>query len=98
MSIGKITSLIVILMTAVATVAASPAEAPRKSPPLKITKASGKEMQLASLKGKVVVVEFLFVRSPHCLHLVEMLYPCAMPQNIDKVLSELRSSTYSAGC
>jgi hypothetical protein len=46
MSIGKITSLIVILMTAVATVAASPAEAPRKSPPLKITKASGKEMQL----------------------------------------------------
>jgi hypothetical protein len=30
-------------------------------------------MQLASLKGKVVVVEFLFVRSPHCLHLIEML-------------------------
>jgi Redoxin len=73
MSIGKIASLIVILITAVAIVAASPAEAPRKSPPLKITKASGEEMQLASLKGKVVVVEFLFVRSPHCLHLVEML-------------------------
>jgi cytochrome oxidase Cu insertion factor (SCO1/SenC/PrrC family) len=73
MSIGKIASLIAILTTAVAMVAASPAEAPRKSPPLKITKASGEEMQLASLKGKVVVVEFLFVRSPHCLHLVEML-------------------------
>src|SRR4029077_4172676 len=37
MSIGKITSLIVFVITAVSIVAASPAEAPRKSPPLKIT-------------------------------------------------------------
>jgi peroxiredoxin len=46
---------------------------PRKSPALTITQPSGDETQLSSFGGKVVVIEFFFVRSPHCLRLVEML-------------------------
>jgi len=46
---------------------------PRKSPPLTITHPSGEEIQLSSFKGKVVAVEFFFVRSPHCLQLAGLL-------------------------
>jgi peroxiredoxin len=46
---------------------------PRKSPPLTITQPSGNETRLSTFSGKVVAIEFFFVRSPHCLQLVEML-------------------------
>jgi peroxiredoxin len=46
---------------------------PRKSPPLTITQPSGDEIRLSSFSGKVVAIEFFFVRSPHCLQLVEMM-------------------------
>jgi cytochrome oxidase Cu insertion factor (SCO1/SenC/PrrC family) len=36
----------------------------RKSPEFTIADASGKTTQLSSFKGKVVVMEFLFVKSP----------------------------------
>lgn len=48
-------------------------EALRKAPPLLITEPSGTETQLSKFQGKVVVVEFLFVRSPHCLQLAALL-------------------------
>jgi peroxiredoxin len=40
--------------------------APRKAPDLTITEPSGKQIPLASLKGKVCVIEFLFTTCPHC--------------------------------
>jgi peroxiredoxin len=40
---------------------------------LTITQPSGDEIRLSSFSGKVVAIEFFFVRSPHCLQLVEML-------------------------
>jgi len=46
---------------------------PVSAVPLTITLPSGTEIQLSSFKGKVVALEFFFVRSPHCLQLVEML-------------------------
>lgn len=46
---------------------------PRKSPEFTITKPAGDQILLSSFKGKVVVIEFLFVGSPHCLTLAEML-------------------------
>jgi peroxiredoxin len=51
------------------------AQAPvlRKSPELSIAKPSGDDLLLSSFKGKVVVVEFLFIGSSHCLQLAEML-------------------------
>lgn len=45
----------------------------RKSPEFTITQPSGVETRLSSFKGKVLAIEFLFVRSQHCLQLVEML-------------------------
>jgi thiol-disulfide isomerase/thioredoxin len=39
---------------------------PRPAGALKIVEPSGKETTLASLKGKVVVIQFLFTTCPHC--------------------------------
>lgn len=54
----------------------------RQSPDFTIKEASGKSTQLSSYKGKVVVIEFLFVRSPKCLSLA---------QTMKKLHGELRS-------
>ena len=39
---------------------------PRKSPEFTIVEPSGKQTLLSSLKGKVVVIEFLSTTCPHC--------------------------------
>lgn len=39
---------------------------PRKSPEFAIVEPSGKQTLLSSLRGKVVVVEFLMTNCPHC--------------------------------
>ena len=53
---------------------ASPSQAaPRKSPEFAIHEPSGKTTMLSSLSGKVVVMEFLFIRSEHCLRVAKML-------------------------
>ena len=46
---------------------------PRKSPEFAIHEPSGKTTMLSSLSGKVVVMEFLFIRSEHCLRVAKML-------------------------
>jgi peroxiredoxin len=53
----------------------SPAAAPlpRVSPDFSINDLSGKSTLLSSFKGKVVVLEFLFVKSQHCLRVAQML-------------------------
>ena len=53
----------------------SPAAAPlpRVSPDFSINDLSGKSTMLSSFKGKVVVLEFLFVKSQHCLRVAQML-------------------------
>ena len=50
-----------------------PATLPRPSPELVFTQPSGAETRLSGFKGRVVAIEFLFVRSPHCLRLAQML-------------------------
>jgi cytochrome c biogenesis protein CcmG/thiol:disulfide interchange protein DsbE len=52
---------------------ASAAELPRRSPPLTITDPSGAEVALSGFHGKVIAIEFFFVRSPRCLQLAQML-------------------------
>ncbi len=47
--------------------------APRKSPNFTINEPSGKVTQLSSFTGRVVVMEFLFIRSEHCLRVAKML-------------------------
>jgi peroxiredoxin len=45
----------------------------RKSPEFAIHEPSGKTILLSSLTGKVVIMEFLFIRSEHCLRVAKML-------------------------
>lgn len=45
----------------------------RQSPDFTITAPSGKIDQLSSYLGKVVVIEFFFIRSPKCLHLAQTM-------------------------
>ena len=52
-------------------VAAAPV--PRQAPAFGFADPDGKRVQLASFKGKVVVVEFLLTRCPHCWRLAQTL-------------------------
>jgi len=66
------------LLLLVYALARSPAVAahsfvPRQSPEFKISEPSGKSTLLSSLKGKVVVMEFFFVQSGHCMRIASML-------------------------
>jgi len=48
-------------------------EVPRKSPDFTIVEPSGKETTLSSFNGKVVVIEFLFLKSLHCIRAAQTL-------------------------
>jgi peroxiredoxin len=58
-------------LAVVSLMAAAPV--PRPSPGLAITNATGQQIQISSLKGKVVAVEFLLTRCPHCWRLAQTL-------------------------
>jgi peroxiredoxin len=66
MMIRKTTSLFILLITT-ASVVLPMASLPRKSPEFTITEPGGKTTMLSSFRGKVVVVEFLFLGSEHCM-------------------------------
>jgi len=57
-------SLVTLLILGASAWAISPV--PRKSPEFVITEPSGKQVLLSSLKGKVVLIEFLMTNCPHC--------------------------------
>ncbi len=78
----KLTSIVVLLVLAAGALAAPPVLVPRKSPDFTIYEPSGKTTLLSSFKGKVVVIEFLFIRSAHCLRVA---------QTINKLQKELGS-------
>jgi peroxiredoxin len=63
----KLTSIVLGLVFATCALAQTPAPVRRKSPEFIISQPSGKSILLSSLKGKVVVMEFLFVKSQHCV-------------------------------
>lgn len=69
----KSTSVAVLLMLAVSVLAMPQAVAPRPSPEFAFDEPSGQTTLLSSFKGKVVVIEFLFLRSQHCVRLAETL-------------------------
>jgi peroxiredoxin len=49
------------------------APVPRKAPALAYVDAAGQEVQLSSFKGKVVVVELMLTRCPHCWRLAQTI-------------------------
>jgi peroxiredoxin len=72
MSIRKLTTLAVLLVLGVFPASAT-APVPRKSPDLTIVEPSGKQTRLSSLKGKVVMIEFLVTNCPHCLRVAQTI-------------------------
>jgi peroxiredoxin len=69
----KLIGFIIVLTLAGFAAAAPPAGVPRKSPELVIAEPSGKTILLSSLEGKVVVMEFLFLHSDHCIRVARTL-------------------------
>lgn len=75
-------NIVVLLAVATVNLAAPPAAVPRKSSEFAINEPGGKTIMLSSFKGKVVVIEFLFLKSQHCLRVAATL---------NKLYEELRS-------
>lgn len=69
----RLTSILVLVTFAASAVGLPPAPLPRKSPEFTINEPGGKTTTLSSFKGKVVVIEFLFVGSQHCLRVATTL-------------------------
>jgi peroxiredoxin len=72
MSTGKIASPFACITIAAASLLAQ-VQLPRKAPEFTITKPSGEQILLSSFKGKVVVMELMFIGSPKCIRLAQML-------------------------
>src|ERR1700730_11881023 len=68
---GRFSIVIVALITSAFALPSVTAQ--RKSPEFTISNPSGKTMLLSSFKGKVVVMEFLFVNSQHCMRVATTL-------------------------
>jgi len=73
MSWWRITSVFLVAVFVTSVFALPTVTVLRKSPEFTIADASGKTTQLSSFKGKVVVMEFLFIKSVHCMHVAGTL-------------------------
>ena len=62
-----------VFLLAISTLAVPAGPVPRKAPELSFFDPSGKAILLSSFKGKVVAVEFFFVRSMHCVRVAQTL-------------------------
>lgn len=71
MQIKKIGTLILVLLMAASAVSSAPV--PRTSPEFTINESSGQQVLLSSFRGKVVMIEFLFLRSQKCLKLASTM-------------------------
>ncbi len=76
MHMRKLTSLVFLFLMMVSTPALPSVPAPRKSPEFLISNPSnpsGRTTPLSTLKGRVVVLEFFFVQSEHCMRVAKTL-------------------------
>src|SRR5437867_2437021 len=64
-------SAVAFLALTVAAVAGPPV--PRKSPEFTVNDPSGKQILISTLKGKIVVMPFMFTTCPHCQREAQML-------------------------
>lgn len=69
----KPASLTLVFLLTAASLAAPSTVIPRPSPEFTIHEPSGKDVLLSSFKGKVVMLEFLFLRSAKCLNLASTM-------------------------
>jgi peroxiredoxin len=83
----RLTSIAMLLLLTIATMAMPQASVTRRSPELAIVEPGGKTTMISSLAGKVVVVEFLFLGSQHCMRVASTL---------NKLQSEFESRGFQA--
>ncbi len=69
----KISSFFLLIVLVTSVFALPTVTVLRKSPEFAIADSSGRTTQLSSFKGKVVVMEFLFAKSQHCMRVAAML-------------------------
>lgn len=69
----KVIAAIVVFTLIFSTAAVPAGPVPRKAPELSLYDSSGKAISLSSFKGKVVIMEFLFIRSMHCVRVAQTL-------------------------
>jgi cytochrome oxidase Cu insertion factor (SCO1/SenC/PrrC family) len=69
----KLIAGIASLLVAATSLVVPAAPVPRTSPEFAIVSPGGRSVQLSAFKGKVVVMEFLFVKSEHCLRVLRTL-------------------------
>jgi len=69
----KFIAAILLFVLTACTFAVPPVPVPRKSPEFTIYEPSGKQVLLSSFKGKVVMIEFLFLKSVKCLDLAKIM-------------------------
>jgi peroxiredoxin len=73
MTVQKLTCNILLFVLTPAMLAVPSAPVPRKSPEFTIYEPSGRTTLLSSFRGKVVMIEFFFIRSPKCLELAKTM-------------------------
>ncbi len=73
MTMRKFTSMSLAFVIAASTLGITSTTVPRKSPEFTIQQPSGKTTLLSSYKGKVVMMEFFFLRSAKCLELAKTM-------------------------
>lgn len=73
MAAHKLTSLVLLFLMMTVTPAAPSGSIPRQSPEFTINEPSGKKVLLSGFKGKVVMLEFFFLRSAKCLNLAKTM-------------------------
>lgn len=83
----KSISAIIIFILAACSLAVSAAPVPRRAPELSFYDRSGKAVSLSNFQGKVVALEFLFVRSMHCARVA---------QTLNKLNNDLRSRGFQS--
>ena len=71
MRVRSIASLAILLALGSPAIAAAPV--PRQAPEITILDRLGQETTLSSLKGQVVVIEFLLIQCPSCLRVAQMI-------------------------
>lgn len=64
---------VLVVLAVLSATAATPSFVPRRSPDFRIAEPSGQSIVLSKLRGKVVVMEFLFLQSSHCTRVAQML-------------------------
>ena len=73
MSTARSAAAIAVLITCAGQALAMPA-VPRQSPDFSVYEPAAKQtVRISDLKGKVVVIEFMFLQSAHCLRVAQML-------------------------